>query len=101
MAAGWEAVLNRANCARREGERQGPVLVDAWAVIHTAFNHDFSRRNDAVEARFAAVQPFGELIEGSGRQLVLASGLVAGASVEIDRPDPRPPCRRSAVAPGA
>jgi len=61
---------------------------DADGIVHTAFNHDFSRHIGAAEADFAAVEFFGSLLEGTGRPLVIASGLVGGPAVETDRPDP-------------
>lgn len=66
--------------------REGAAVSDG--IIHTAFNHDFSRHNEAAEADFATVQHFGELLEGTDRPLVIASGLVGGPSVETDRADP-------------
>lgn len=66
--------------------REGAAGSDG--IIHTAYNHDFSRHNEAAEADFETVKLFGELLEGTGRPLVIASGLVGGPPVETDRLDP-------------
>ncbi|MEX3941157.1 SDR family oxidoreductase [Paraburkholderia sp. BR10937] len=48
---------------------------DADAVIHTAFNHDWSRfaENCAVERR--AIETIGRTLQGSGRRLLVTSGV--------------------------
>jgi nucleoside-diphosphate-sugar epimerase len=60
----------------------------ADGVIHTAFIHDFSAHEDAAAVDFAAVQLFGDLLDGSDRPLVIASGILGAVSLETDRPDP-------------
>ncbi len=60
----------------------------ADGIIHTAFIHDFNAHEDAAAVDFAAVQLFGDLLEGSGRPLVIASGILGAVSLETDRPDP-------------
>jgi len=57
--------------------RSGAAAADG--VIHTAYIHDFSENNDAaayarVDGR--AIETIGEALAGSGRPLVVASGLV-------------------------
>jgi len=44
------------------------------AVIHLAFKHDFDNFAASGVAERAAVEAFGEVLEGSGRALLLASG---------------------------
>ncbi len=61
---------------------------DVDGIIHTAFIHDFNAHEDAAAVDFAAVQLFGDLLEGSDRPLVIASGILGAVSVETDRPDP-------------
>lgn len=53
----------------------------ADGVIHTAFNHDFSKFADNCEAERSAIQALGEALAGSGRRLVVTSGvaLMGGA----------------------
>ena len=72
--------------------RSGAAASDG--VIHTAYIHDFSENNDATAyARIdrRAIETIGEALAGSGRPLVVASGLVhtAGrpATEEDDAPD--------------
>ena len=47
----------------------------ADAVIHTAFNHDFSRfaENGAAERR--AIDALGDVLAGTGRTLIVTSGV--------------------------
>src|SRR5215217_6341407 len=44
------------------------------AVIHTAFDHDFSRFVENCEKDSRAVQALGEALKGSNRPLVITSG---------------------------
>jgi len=60
----------------------------ADGVIHTAYIHDFSIMEQAAAVDYAAVQTFGDLLEGSDRPLVIASGILGAVSVETDRPEP-------------
>ncbi|GIH19960.1 SDR family oxidoreductase [Rugosimonospora africana] len=52
---------------------------DAEAVIHLANKHDFSNRAATDTAERGAVQTIGDVLAGSGRPLLLASG-IAGLS---------------------
>lgn len=60
----------------------------ADGIIHTAFIHDFSAHEDAAAVDFAAVSLFGDLLEGTDKPLVIASGVLGAVTVETDRPDP-------------
>ncbi|SEL19514.1 SDR family oxidoreductase [Streptacidiphilus jiangxiensis] len=51
----------------------------ADAVIHLAFKHDFTDYAGAGRTEHTAVQRMLDTLEGSGRPLLLASGLVSGA----------------------
>lgn len=61
-------------------------------VIHTAFIHDFSRLEKSGPIDLRAIETMGEALAGSGRPLVIASGiglLTPGrARTEADEPDP-------------
>lgn len=47
---------------------------DVEGVIHLGYNHDFSRMAEAAEADRRAVEAFGDVLAGSGRPLLIASG---------------------------
>jgi len=93
------AVLTAAGAAVHRGSLEDPASLRSGAaaadgVIHTAYIHDFSENNDAAAyARIdrRAIETIGEALAGSGRPLVVASGLVhvAGrpATEEDDAPD--------------
>jgi nucleoside-diphosphate-sugar epimerase len=83
-AAGAE--VQRGDITDLESLRAGAQ--DADGIIHTAFIHDFNAHEDAAAVDFAAVALFGELLEGSDRPLVIASGVLGAVTVETDRPDP-------------
>ena len=93
------AGLTAAGAAVHRGSLEVPASLRSGAaaadgVIHTAYIHDFSENNDAAAyARIdrRAIETIGEALAGSGRPLVVASGLVhvAGrpATEEDDAPD--------------
>ena len=64
----------------------------ADGIIHTAFIHDFTAHEDAAAVDSAAVHLFGDLLEGTGKPLVIASGILGmkpdGVVTEADQPDP-------------
>ncbi|WP_233494269.1 NAD-dependent epimerase/dehydratase family protein [Renibacterium salmoninarum] len=59
----------------------------ADGIIHTAFIHDFTLHEAAAAVDLAAVQLFGDLLEGTDRPLVIASGMLGAGSRETDIPD--------------
>ena len=73
--------------------RRGAVGADA--VIHTAFNHDFSRFAASCEDDRGVITALGEALAGSERRLVVTSGtaLVAGGplATETDTPSSHHP----------
>lgn len=69
--AGSEALLGDVN--DRSVIRQGAISCDA--VIHTAFNHDFSQYKASCEADRIVIETFGEALAGTGKPLVITSGI--------------------------
>jgi nucleoside-diphosphate-sugar epimerase len=61
-------------------------------VIHLAFTHDFSKFEASARAEQCAIQALGAALEGSGRPLVIASGVfgVALGRVATERDEPAP-----------
>ncbi len=63
-------------------------------VIHLAFKHDFSQFAASAQADLRAIETMGTALEGSGRPLVIASGMLGLApgrvGTEKDTPDPAP-----------
>jgi nucleoside-diphosphate-sugar epimerase len=72
----------------------------ADAVVHTAFDHDFSRFTANCEQDRRVIEVLGSALEGSDRPLLVTSGLLGlarGAS-ESDLPDPGSPRKSEAAA---
>lgn len=72
----------------------------ADAVIHTAFNHDFSRFAENAEQDRRAIEALGGTLQGSDRPLLVTSGLFGltrGAS-ELEVPSPASPRKSEAAA---
>ena len=87
--------VHRGSLEDPDSLRAGVAAADG--VIHTAYIHDFSENNDAaayarIDAR--AIETIGEVLAGSGRPLVVASGLVhtpgRPATEEDDAPENPP-----------
>jgi nucleoside-diphosphate-sugar epimerase len=53
--------------------RAGAAAADG--VIHTAFIHDFSQLANAAKTDLLAIETFGAALEGSGRPLVITTGI--------------------------
>ena len=86
-------------------ETLGAGAAAADAVIHTAYIHDFSQMEMAAQTDLAAVQTLGGALEGSGRPLVVTTGVAlvnpGGVATEENRADPeavRHPRVRSELA---
>lgn len=87
------AQVHRGSLDDLDSLRAGADATDG--VIHTAFNHDFTDMAAAAATDLAAVEAIGAELAGSGRPLVIASGVGAlhpdRPSVETDMADPTEP----------
>ncbi|MFC0430358.1 SDR family oxidoreductase [Kutzneria buriramensis] len=90
------AEVHRGSLDDLDSLRAGAAATDG--VIHTAFNHDFTDIAAAAATDLAAVEAIGEVLVGSGRPLVIASGVGAlhkgRPSVETDVADSTEPMAR-------
>jgi len=80
-AAGAE--VHRGSLADLDSLERGAAQADA--VIHTAFNHDFSKWAENCENDRLAIEALGSALAGSNRPLVVTSGTGL-----VTRPDGRP-----------
>lgn len=64
----------------------------ADAVIHTAFNHDFSKFAENCELDRAAIEAIGSALEGTAKPLLVTSGcaVVPSGPLRVESDPPRP-----------
>jgi nucleoside-diphosphate-sugar epimerase len=75
MLATWGVEVRRGDVADLQGLAEGARASDG--VIHCAFGHDFSRYAEMGEADLRAVSAMAEALAGSGKPLVVTSGMTA------------------------
>jgi nucleoside-diphosphate-sugar epimerase len=73
---------------------------DADAVIHTAFNHDFSKFLDSAAQDVRVIEALGSVLAGSDRPLLVTSGLfgLPRGATEADLPNPASPRKSEPAA---
>lgn len=74
--AKWGVEVRRGDVADPESLAEAAGASDG--VIHCAFGHDFSKYVEAGEADFRAVSAMAGALAGSGKPLVVTSGMTAG-----------------------
>ena len=92
QAAGAE--VHRGDLDDLDSLRRGAEAVDG--VAHLAFIHDFTNLAASGEADLRAIEAMGEVLEGTGKPLVVTSGLLTApgrVGTEEDPADPASPAK--------
>ena len=79
------ATVLRGDLEDHDSLRAGAEGVDG--IVHCGFIHDFSNFEKSVGVDAAAVDLFGDLLEGTNKPLVIASGILGFVREETDRFD--------------
>lgn len=82
------ATAHRGDLGDIESLRAGAAKADG--VVHTAFNHDFSRFAANCEEDRRAIEAMGAVLEGSDRPLLVTSGLALLVSGDVATEDDPP-----------
>src|SRR6202142_3384087 len=83
------ARVHRGSLADLDNLRSGAAQADA--VIHTAFNHDFSKFAENCAEDQRAIEAMGAVLEGSARPLLVSSGVALLAPGRTATEDDVPP----------
>lgn len=83
------AEVHRGSLEDLDSLRRGAAAADA--VIHTAFNHDFSRFQQNCEEDRRAIEAMGEVLAKSGKTLIVTSGVALVAQGRPATEDDAPP----------
>jgi len=83
------ADVHRGSLENLDSLRSGAIAADA--VIHTAFNHDFSKFKQNCEEDRQAIEVLGEALEGSGKPLIVTSGVALITKKQPATEDDPPP----------
>jgi nucleoside-diphosphate-sugar epimerase len=93
-------LVHRGSLADLESLRSGARQSDA--VIHTAFNHDFSKFAENCAEDERAIEALGSVLEGSNRPLLVTSGVAllspGRTATEADAPPANSPIPRKSEA---
>ena len=95
--------IQRGSLEELESLRTGAAAADS--VIHTAFSHDFTRFAENGQAEQRAIAALGDAMAGTGKPLVITSGIAlitpGRVVTEDDRRDPGTPLPRDPETAGA